>query len=104
MSLSDCGRQAFWIHQLLGELGYKLGPIPIYEDNQGSIFMASNVITEQHSKPIDIQWHVIHDWIKDGHIKLFFIDGASNPTDIFAKNLGHIKFEEFRQSLGLVIL
>ena len=46
MSLLDYGRQAFWICQLLGELGYKLNPIPIYKDNQGSIFMISNAITE----------------------------------------------------------
>ena len=96
MSLLDCGRQVFWICQLLGELGYKLDPIPICGNNQKSIFMASNAIIEQHSKPIDIQWHTIYDWIKNGHIKLFFIDGASNPANMFIKNLGHIKFEEFR--------
>ena len=54
MPLLDCDRQAFWICQLLSELGYKLGPIPICRDNQGSIFMAFNAITEQYSKPIDI--------------------------------------------------
>ena len=64
----------------------------------------SNAVTEQCSKPIDIWWHAIHNWIKDGHIKLFFIDDASNPADMFTKNLGCIKFEELRQSLGLVIL
>ena len=103
MSLLDYGRQAFWICQLLGELGYKLGPIPICRNDQGTIFMISNVFTEQHSKPIDIQWHAICDWIKDGHIELFFINDAFNPTDMFTKNLECIKFEEFRQSLGLVI-
>ena len=54
MSLLDCDRQVFWICQLLDELGYKLGPIPICGDNQRSIFIASNAITEQHSKPVDI--------------------------------------------------
>ena len=64
--LLDCGRQAVWIYQLLGELGYKLDSIPICGDNQEFIFMASNAVMEQCSKPIDIQWHVIYDWIKDG--------------------------------------
>ena len=65
--------------------------------------MVSNAVIEQRSKPIDIQWDVIYDWIKDGHIELFFIDDASNSTDMFIKNLGCIKIEEFRQSLGLVV-
>ena len=54
MYLLDCGRQAFWIYQLLGKLGYKLGLISICGDNQGSIFMTSNTVIEQCSKPIDI--------------------------------------------------
>ena len=93
MFLSDCGQQVFWICQLLDELEYKLGPIPICRNNQGFIFMTSNPVTEQHSKPINIQWHMIPDWIKDDHIKLFFINSISNPADIFTKNLGHIMIQ-----------
>ena len=52
MALSDCARQVTWIRSLLGELGYKLKAIPICGDNQGSIFMASNPVTEPRSKHI----------------------------------------------------
>ena len=46
MALSDCSRQVVWMHTLLGELGYDLKPIPICGDNQGSIFISSNPVTE----------------------------------------------------------
>jgi len=46
MALSDCSRQVVWMHTLMGELGYSLKPIPICGDNQGSIFIASNPVTE----------------------------------------------------------
>ena len=55
MALSDCSRQVVWMHTLLGELSYHLRPIPIMGDNQGSIFIASNPITETASsvtKPV----------------------------------------------------
>ena len=70
------------------ELGYFLEPIPICGDNQGSIFMADNPVTESHSKHIDLRWHGIHDYVKEGLIEIFYIEGTKNPADMFTKNLG----------------
>ncbi len=36
-------------------------------------------------------------------IELYFINGADNPADMFTKNLGHVKFTQFRSMLGLEI-
>ena len=101
MALSDCTRQVTWIQSSLSELGYKLNAIPICGDNQGSIFMASNPVTEPRSKHIDIRYHGICESIMNGKVKLFFIDGAENPANLLTKNLPHEKFAEFRAQLGL---
>jgi hypothetical protein len=66
MALSDCSRQVVWMHTLMGELGYSLQPIPICRDNQGSIFIASNPITEKRSKHIDIRYHYVREVITLG--------------------------------------
>ena len=102
MALSDCARQVTWIRSLLGEISYKLNAIPICGDNQGSIFMASNPITEPHSKHIDIRYHGIRESIANGKVELFFINGAENPTDLLTKNLPREKFVKFRAQLGLL--
>ena len=70
------------------ELGYFLEPILICGDNQGSIFMADNPVTESHSKHINLRWHGIRDYVKEGLIKIFYIKGTKNPADMFMKNLG----------------
>ena len=101
MALSDCACQVTWIQSLLGELGYKLKPVPVCGDNQGSIFMASNPVTETRSKHIDIKYHGIREAISRGLIELFFIDGAKNPADLLTKNLPQDKFLKFRSQLGL---
>ena len=101
MALSDCARQVTWIRSLLSELGYKLKAIPICGDNQGSIFMASNPVTEPRSKHINIRYHRICESIVNGKIELFFIDGAENPADLLKKNLLHEKFAKFKVQLGL---
>ena len=95
MALSDCSCQAIWIWTLFYELRYKEQPIPICGDNQESIFMASNPVTEKCTKHINIQCHFVHDAVLDNKVQLYYIEGSENPTDIFTKNLGHIKFFKF---------
>jgi len=101
MALSDCSRQVVWMHTLLGELGYILSPIPICGDNQGSIFIASNPVTEKRSKHIDIRFHYIREVIERKLAEVFFIDGDKNPADLLTKNLGSVKFLLFRPEYGL---
>ena len=101
MALSDCARQVTWIQSLLGELGYKLKAILICSDNQGSIFVASNPVTEPRSKHIDIRYHGICKSIANGKIELFFINGTENPADLLTKNLPREKFAKFKVQLGL---
>ena len=101
MSLSDTCRQLVWVRSLVSKLGIKLAPIPLFGDNQGSIFLASNPVQEKRIKHIDLRYHFIRDIIQSKQVELFFIEGASNPADMFTKNLGHIKFLKFREQLGL---
>ena len=101
MALSDCSRQVVWMHTLLGELGYNLKATPIHGDNQGSIFIASNPVTEKRSKHIDIRFHYIREVVDRCLVELYFINGEENPADLLTKNLGRVKFQKFRAMLGL---
>jgi hypothetical protein len=93
--VTDCNKN------LLIELGIQLSPIPLYGDNQGSIFLASIPVQEKRIKHIDLRYHFIRDVVRLKQVELFFIEGAENPADMFTKNLGRIKFLKFREQLGL---
>src|ERR1700678_2006640 len=101
MAMSDCSRQVSWIHNIFLELSMHLGPLPVYGDNQGSIFIGSNPMQEICTKHIDLKYHYVHECVAEGKIKVFFVPSEDNTADIFTKNLGHIKFEKFRGQLGL---
>ena len=103
MSLSDTSKQLLWIKSLMSELGINLAPIPLFGDNQGSIFLSSNPVQEKRIKHIDLRYHFIRDTITNKQVELFFIEGANNPADLFTKNLRHIKFLKFREQLRLEI-
>ena len=103
MALSNCSQQVVWVHTLLGELGYTLKPIPICSDNQGSIFITSNPVTEKRSKHIDIHYHYICKVICQKIVEVYFIEGEENPADLLTKNLGMVKFQKFRAMFSLEI-
>ena len=75
--------------------------MPIYSDNQGSIFIALNPVQESQSKHIDICYYFICECGTSKKIELMFIPGTENPADLFTKNLGRILFHKFRSQLGL---
>jgi hypothetical protein len=101
MALSDCSRQVSWIHTIFLELGMKLGPIPVYADNQGCIFIGSNPVQEIRTKHIDVKYHYVRECIADKKIMLYHVPTEDNTADIFTKNLGRLKFEKFKNQLGI---
>ena len=101
MAMSDCSCQVSWICNIFYELGICLGPIPVYGDNQGSIFIGSNPVQEICTKHIDLKYHYVHECIAKGKIEVFFIPSEDNTANILTKNLGRIEFEKFQAKLGL---
>ena len=101
MAISDCSRQVIWMKTLIKELGIKIRSIPIYGDNQGSIFIASNAVQESRTKHIDIHYHYICKLVVAKEVELQFVPGEMNPANMFTKNLQKIKFTQFWNQLGL---
>jgi hypothetical protein len=103
MALCNCAKQVVWFKIMLDRLGFLMRyPVPIYTDNQGSIFNASNPTQERRTKHMDVRYHKIREFVERDQVSLYYIPGTENPTDIFTEPLGRVKFEEFRKSLGLV--
>jgi hypothetical protein len=58
-------------------------------------------VQESHIKHIDIWYHYIHEVVAEKKVDLMFVPREMNPTDMFTKNLGRIKFNKFQNQLGL---
>ena len=97
----SCAQKTIALLSIQGELGYTLKPIPICGDNQGSIFIASNPVTEKRSKHINICYHHICKVICQKIVEVYFVEGEENPVDLLTKNLGAVKFQKFRAMFSL---
>jgi hypothetical protein len=71
-------------------------------DNQSYIKMTENPVFHDRSKHIEIRYHYIHDMVQRGALKLQYISTDEQVVDMLTKPLSHVKFEYFRDKLGIV--
>ena len=103
MAMSNTTRQISWIKSLLGEIQFSIPKVPLYCDNQGAIFLATNPTQEQQSKHIGICYHYIQECVEEGDkIDPFYILTGEQIADTFTKNLSPVKFEDIRKGLHMI--
>lgn len=102
VALSEAAREAMWLYQLYGELGYpQTDPILILGDNNGSIAMAKNPEFHKRSKHVDIRWHWVRDLVNDGYVNIVDCRDPEQTADVLTKALTKPKFTRHVNELGL---
>jgi hypothetical protein len=71
-------------------------------DKESCIKMTENPVFHDRSKHIEINYHFIHDMVQRGALKLQYISTDEQVADVLTKPLFHVKFEHFRDKLGIV--
>ena len=80
------------------EIEVKL-PITVYIDNIGAIFLVNNHTTSDHTKHMDICYHLIHEYVEDRMVKIQFMKSKENNASLFMKNLPGNLFEKKERKL-----
>jgi hypothetical protein len=60
-------------------------------------------VFHDESKHIEIRYHFIHDMMQRGAMKLHYVGMNEQVADVLAKPLSRVKFENFRDKLGIVL-
>ena len=69
-----------------------VGPIPIFVDNIGAIFIATNYSVKGRTKHIDLRFHFVRQLVSDEIVVIRFVRSADNVADIFTKNTSAATF------------
>jgi hypothetical protein len=64
--------------------------------------MKENPVFHDRSKHIEIRYHYLCDMVQRGALKLQYISTDEQVANVLTKPLSHIKFEYFRDKLGIV--
>jgi len=67
VALSEAAKEIKFIVQVLLSIGIEVQlPVIVCMDNVGVIFMAKNVSTSPKTKHVDVHYHFVQEFIKDG--------------------------------------
>jgi hypothetical protein len=99
---SATGCEIIWMREFLDEIGYDISsPSTLYIDSNSALLVAKNPEHQSTMKHVNRSYHWIREKVSEGEIKVVHVPGTDNPADIFTKPLGHVKFNRFREMLGL---
>ena len=64
--------------------------------------MLENLVFHDKSKYIDIKYRYIKDMVQRGVVKLQYVVIDEQIADVLTKPLARVKFEYFRENLGVL--
>ena len=74
----------------------------IFCDNLSSIRLAENPAFHAWTKHIEVHYHCIREKVLEGEIEMVPTKTEEQNVDIIIKSLHRVKFEKFREELGMV--
>jgi hypothetical protein len=91
-----------YLRSVLHELGYlRLGPSPLYVDNQATVDIVNEKKPTPRSRHIEVQHFAIQEWRAKEEIIMRHLPGVINPSDDLTKALGWIMHARHsRRSMG----
>jgi hypothetical protein len=95
--------EAIWLRKLLtGLFDLDMEATMILCDNQSCIKMTENPVFHDRSKHIKIHYHYICNMVQREALKLLYVSTDEQVADVLTKPLSCVKFEHFRDKLGIV--
>ena len=100
MAIAHAAQEALFLSKLYKDFCAKTSyPIMIFGDNQGSLDMVKNKVSNDRSKHIDIKHHFIREKYSEGLIDVCYIPTGENIADLFTKPAVKVKLENFQKLL-----
>lgn len=100
IALSDCGKKARWIRQILCEWRYGFAnPAVIYEDITRAISWACK---QKWTKHIEIKYHSVQELVEREIICLQYCPTKHMIADVMTTAFSQAGFEYLRKCLGVV--
>jgi hypothetical protein len=104
IAASKSMKDGVWIRKFLIELGVfpnASSPLKLYCDNNGAIAQAKEPRNHQKSKHVLRKFHLIHEFVRRGEIKICKIHTYLNVANPLIKPLPQSKHEAHMRSMGI---
>ncbi|CAM8961257.1 unnamed protein product [Rhodiola kirilowii] len=86
MAQTSC--ELAWLTRLLQDLQVTVPqPIPLYCDNHAAMHIARNPVFHERTKHVELDCHVVRQYLTSGLLIPRFVSSSEQPADIFTKAL-----------------
>jgi CHAT domain-containing protein len=108
MGLKEAIKEAKYIYNItkyfnnILKIGYNLERPLLYIDNKAAKDLANNTLYYKRSKHINIIYYYSRDSIKEGRVRLEYIDSKSNIVDWLIKPINKYIYKESKQKCSLI--
>jgi hypothetical protein len=102
IAIAEATKDVMWWRPMLNQLGYNISaPTSLFNDNQGSIFLAHNGDNGSRSKAIDVKYHLIRQELRNNTIDLTYVATQHNVADLLTKGLARNRHRLLTAALGV---
>ena len=99
-AVNTVGNFVDWAKQLMEELGFDQGPVPIFQDSECSLKMLQKGTGSfKRAEHIKIRWFWLKDLIDAGEVVMRYIPTAEMVADILTKAMTGARFRYLRSFL-----
>lgn len=90
-----------WMEKLLRDFKIKVNYIKVYEDNQVCIALVNTPENNKRIKHIDIKFNYICEYIRNGEIKIEYVNTLNQKADVLTKGLTKQPFQSIRSKINI---
>jgi hypothetical protein len=91
MAGCEASKHIKYFRKIFVDLRFTLtGPTPMGEDNQGTITIAHHRRPSGRTRHMDLQFFATQEWVHQGLVTFFKVNGQANPDDALSKVLYRI--------------
>ena len=103
IALCSASQEVVWLRRLLHGVGQEQsGATVVFEDNQGAMSLSRNPKDHSRTKHIDVKYHFVRESVEKEIIRVVYCPTAEMVADILTKGLARLKFEKFREAMGVL--
>ena len=85
ISLSEACRHLTWTRNLLKDLGFKLNPTVVYEDNAAAISIATRACLTSRTHHIHLRDLYVRELVTNGDVEIRYVKTNENIAGFFTK-------------------
>ena len=88
IALASAVKELIWVRQMITSFGFEVeNNIPVFEDNEACIHLATNPTAPKRTRHVDIRYHFIRDYCTNKTIDVQYVCTKLQVADILTTAL-----------------